>query len=107
MKRKKKTGAERRKHRRYPINLRLHYSIVKLPKADKMVKLLAAVRRGSGKDVSAGGICFDTDHILLPGTILRMEIPNTAPIKGTSQRARVVWTREIRPNQFRVGIRFI
>lgn len=104
---RKKTGRERRKYRRYPINLRLNYCILKLPAAEKMVKLLAAIRRGKGKDVSSGGICFDTSHILVPGTILRIEIPNAPRLRGQPQRAKVVWTRETRPNEFRVGIRFI
>ena len=100
-------GRERRRFKRYQLKRSVSYCILKLPSPERMIELLASKRKGRVHDISQGGICFHAQQMLLPGTVVRIDIPRSPLGKPIRKRARVVWTREIRPNNFRVGVRFL
>lgn len=101
-----KSGKERRRFNRFTLKADVSFRILKLPSPGRMLNLLNAMRKGKTRDISGGGICFHTSCLLLPGTIIRLNIPSSPIGKAASRRARVVWTREVRPGDFRVGVRF-
>ncbi len=72
-----------------------------------MVELIDRLRPGRARDISRGGVCFMTRHILLPGTVISMDLPPSPIGKRTRRRTRVIWTREARNGEFRVGVKFL
>jgi len=106
IKRKEKTGIERRWFKRYPLKAALSFRIVSLPSPARMIKMIDAARKGKMRDISVGGVCFHSSHLLLPGTVIRLVLPRSPVGKANSRKARVIWVREVRPGDFRVGVRF-
>jgi len=106
IKRKEKTGIERRWYKRYPLKAAVSFRILTLPSPARMIKMVDAARRGKMRDISVGGVCFHSTHLLLPGTAIRLDLPKSPAGKAASKRANVLWVREMRPGDFRVGVRF-
>ena len=106
IKRKEKAGIERRWFKRYPLKAAVSFRIVSLPSPARMIKMIDAARRGKMRDISVGGVCFHSNHLLLPGTVIRFALPKSPAGKAANRRARVMWVREVRPGDFRVGVRF-
>jgi len=100
-----KSGKERRRFKRYPLKAAVSFRIMSFPSPGRMLKLIDAARRGKVRDVSSGGLCFHSSHLLLPGTIISLEVPKSPAGKATKKRARVIWVREMRPGDFRIGVR--
>ena len=103
----RKTARDRRRYKRYPLSAAVSFRILRLPAPIRMINMLDSLRRGRTHDISAGGVCFHSTHLLLPGTIIRLMLPRSRAGKSSSRRARVVWMREVRSGDFRVGVKFI
>ena len=102
----KKVGAERRRYKRYPLKAAVSFRILSFPSPGRMLRLIDAARRGKMHDISGGGTCFHSPHLLLPGTVIRLELPRSPVGKPSSKRAKVLWVREVRPGDFRIGVKF-
>lgn len=85
---------ERREFMRFPVNLRLKF---KDPNTNKEKEVQA-------HDISAKGIAILTDNALANNTVLEMwiEIPNEGQVRYN--RGRVVWSKEVEPHNYRIGI---
>jgi hypothetical protein len=102
-----KSGRERRRFKRYPLKASVSFRIISFPSPGRMLKLVDAQRQGKVRDISSGGVCFHSNHLLLPGTILSLEVPKSPVGKAAKKRAKVVWVREMRPGDFRIGVKAI
>jgi len=103
----KKTAKERRRDPRFALSVGLGYKVRRLPSPAKMVSLLNTIRGGKTENVSKSGMSITSSHLLLPGTILEIRVPKSPATKGGLRKARVVWVREVAPNHYQVGIRFV
>ena len=71
---------DRRASRRYPINLELHYKLL------KRQKVLHA-GGGTSSNISSGGVLFEADRVLLPGSSIELSLAwpltlgNTCPLQ--------------------------
>jgi hypothetical protein len=97
---------ERRKFVRHTVKGPVNYRVIRLPSPEEMVKLLDAMRSGAAHDISKGGICFRSSQLLLPGTLVEMDLPRTPVCKAGRKLARVKWVQELSPNSYRVGVKF-
>jgi len=100
-------GRERRRFKRCPLKGSVGYRILRLPPPGCMVELLDSMRRGRGRDIGRGGACFHAKQLLLPGTVIRLELPRSPLGHPLHRRAKVAWIREVRPGNFRVGVKFL
>jgi len=97
---------ERRKHVRHSIKGPVSYRVIRLPSPEEMVKLLDAMRSGAAHDISQGGFCFQSSQLLLPGTVVSMDLPRSPVARAGRKLARVKWVRELYPNRYQVGVKF-
>jgi len=97
---------ERRKFIRHSIKGPVSYRVIRLPSPEEMVKLLDAMRSGAAHDISQGGFCFRSSQLLLPGTVVEMDLPRTPVARAGRKLARVKWVRELSRNSYRVGVKF-
>ena len=102
----KKIGRDRRKHPRYILSSSVSYKIRHLPSPKRMIRLLDTMRRAKGKDVSAGGLSFISEQLLLPGTVIELTVPPSKAARTGKLMGRVVWVREISPEKYRIGVKF-
>jgi hypothetical protein len=98
---------ERRKHVRHSIKGPVSYRVIRLPSPEEMVKLLDAMRNGTAQDISQGGFCFRSSQLLLPGTVVEMALPRSPIARAGHKLARVKWVRELSPNRYQVGVKFV
>jgi len=101
------SGRERRRDPRFALSVGLGYKVRRLPPPNKMVSLLNTLRGGKTENVSRSGMSITSSQLLLPGTILEVNVPASPATKGGKRRARVIWVRELAPNTYQAGIRFI
>jgi c-di-GMP-binding flagellar brake protein YcgR len=86
---------ERREFIRFPVNLHLKF---KDPNTNEE-------KEAQIRDISAKGIGVWTDQGLANNTNLEMwiEIPNGGQVRYNG--GRVVWSKQVKPNEYRAGIR--
>jgi hypothetical protein len=100
-------GRERRRYPRFSVSAGFGYRVRRLPPPTRMVSLLKTLRSGQTENVSAGGLSLTTSQLLLPGTLLEVDVPKSPATKAGRRRARVVWVREVSPGSYQAGIRFV
>ena len=62
---------------------------------------------GELRDISGGGFCFASKYAYQDSTVLRCEIfPPGFPV-GVPTLARVQWSRQESPAEFRIGLQFL
>jgi hypothetical protein len=83
------------------------FRILKLPSPGRMVELLPAPRQPPTRDVSRTGMGFSARLLLLPGTLLEIQVPRSPARPGGRARASVVWCRETALGEYAVGVRFL
>ena len=103
----RKSGRERRRSPRFALSVGLGYKVRQLPSPKKMVSLLNTLRGGKTENVSKGGMSINCSQLLLPGTIVDVNVPASPVTKAGTRKARVVWVREVAPNHYQAGIRFV
>jgi hypothetical protein len=83
-----------RKYIRHPATIPIFYDQIDI----------AAKRKDRLKDISLGGLCFQSKRQITPGTVLLIHIPLATPV--FQERAMVVWCRSIDPH-YEIGVRFM
>jgi len=103
-------GAERRRAPRVDRVLDLKYRIKELPDEKTIIETLDKLLVAQSKDLSETGICLWTTQMLVPGSLLEVELP--APAEGGifQVKARVVWCRPQGGGEYvrcRCGLEFV
>ena len=83
-----------RKYIRHPSTVPIYYDIIDM----------AAKRKDPLKNVSVGGLCFETKHLLDKGATLLIQIPLTTPT--FQERGTVVWCQPSN-SHYDVGVQFM
>ncbi len=83
-----------RKYIRHPVTIPIFYDQIDI----------AAKRKDLLKDISLGGLSFQSKRYIEPGTVLLIQIPFAMPL--FQERAMVVWCRQEKP-PYDVGVRFM
>lgn len=103
----RKSGSDRRRDPRFALSVGLGYRVRRLPSPKKMVSLLNTLRGGKTENVSRGGMSINCSQLLLPGTVIEVDVPKSPATRSGKRKARVVWVREVAPNHYQAGIRFV
>ena len=95
-------GQERRKYPRCEEEMSLLY---KYPKA-------AEIKTSPTRNISGGGVCFETEAQVSPGDVLEIQI--NKPIDGglgailpIHVDARVTWIEQVKPGKYKLGLQFV
>lgn len=83
-----------RKYIRHPATIPIFYDQLDI----------AAKRKDGLKDISLGGLCFQTKRVIDEGTVLLIQIPLTTPV--FRERAMVVWCNQTN-SHYDIGVRFM
>jgi len=81
-------GDERRKYVRIPF-----WFVTKYKPYAHGADLLEEFGQGIGKNISVGGICFETNNIFETGTLLEVELDMPALSHGVCVVGKIVWTQ--------------
>ncbi len=101
MVRKKPAASDRRKYPRAKEEARLLYQEPKGLQVENSVT----------KNISGGGVCFETEIYVPPATV--MEIQINKPIAGLRAtlpmriNAKVIWIRQAETGKYKIGLKFI
>ena len=83
-----------RKYIRHPATIPIFYDQIDI----------AAKRKDLLKDISLGGLCFQSKRSIEPGTVLLIQIPFATPL--FQERAMVMWCRQTKTS-YEIGVRFM
>ncbi len=83
-----------RKYIRHPATIPIFYDQIDL----------AAKRKDWLKDISLGGLCFQSKRLIEAGTVLLIQIPLATPV--FQERAMVVWCQPTNAH-YDIGVRFM
>jgi c-di-GMP-binding flagellar brake protein YcgR len=101
------TGSERRKYPRANEKVQVLYC------AGEGVSLgyLSEVRNSATRNISGGGICFETEIYIPPNSILEVQVNKTIDDKlgialPIHADAKVTWIKQIKTGRYRLGLQF-